>query len=239
MKLRILWLLLALPILLFLCALIGMWLPLPQPFPPALSSGRNLTSAIVTGILGAGYIMGLAVYVVASFLRAGRILDPVLASREMASKSYRGFGRQYHGVLEGREVAVYFLPAQGVSPALLNVYVEADLGTRVAIGRQRPLLDCRDGARLEVAGTELEELQVYAQEEESASHLLTDAVSSAAIARLLVAPQGYGFREIYLQPERVWLRMQPRAMTEKQFQQCLADVLALAAAGEQVFALPK
>lgn len=236
-KLRILLMLLIPPILLFLCALIIIWLPLPQPFPPALSGGRNLMSAIVTGVLGAGYIVGLAVYVVATFLRAGRVLDPVLASAGMVSKSYLVFGRQYQGVLEGREVEVYFVPSSGISPAQLNVYVAAEIGTRVALGWRRPLLDCGNCERLEVAGTELRGVQMYAQEqeEERAGRLLSNATSSKAIARLLADQEEYGIREIYLQPERVWLRARPQGMRGQLFRQWLDDVLALAEASEKAF----
>ncbi len=234
-RLRILLMLLIPPILLFLCALMIIWLPLPQPFPPALSRGRNLMSAIVTGILGAGYIVGLALYVVATFLRAGRVFDPVLAPAGMVSKSYLVFGRQYQGVLEGREVEIYFVPSSGIRLAQLNVYVAADIGMRVAMGWRRPLLDCGNCERLEAAGAELRGVQVYAQEEERAGRLLNDAASSEAIARLLADQEAYGIREIYLQPERVWLRARPQGMNGKRFRQWLDDVLVLAEASEKAF----
>ncbi len=192
-------------------------------------------SAIVTGVLGAGYVVGLAVYVVSTFLRAGRVLDPVLASAGMVSKSYLVFGRQYQGVLEGREVEVNFVPSSGVRPAQLNVYVAVNIGTRVALGWQRPLLDCRDCERLEAAGAELRGVQVYAQEEERAGRLLNDAASKEAMARLLDDQETYGIREIYLQPERVWLRARPQGMRGKRFRQWLDDVLVLAEASEKAF----
>ena len=239
MKLRILLLLLVPPILLFSCALIMMWIPLPHPFPPALSGGRNLISAIVTGFLGAGYIVGLAIYVVSSFLRAGRILDPVLTPAGLVSESYMIFGRQYHGVIEERVVEVNFVPSQAVWPDQLNVRVSADLGTRVAIGQQRPLLDCRDCGRLEVAGAELGGLQVYAQEEGSARRLLADPGSRGVLARLLDDQKRLGFREVYLQPDKVWLRAHPRGMTAGRFQQWFDDLLALAEAGEKALAGPR
>ena len=238
MILRILLLLLVPPVLLFLCALAMMWIPLPHPFPSALSGERNQMSAIVTGVLGAGYLVGLAVYVVSAFLRAGRFLDPVLASVGLASESYLVFGRRYRGMVQGREVEVHFLPARGVSPALLNVHVGADLGTRMAVGHSRPLLDCRDCARLEVPGAEFGELHVYAQEEESARRLLADSASRDALARLLDNQRSSGFCEIYLQPERVWLRARPKGMTEGRFQQWFDDLLVLAEAGERALASP-
>ena len=251
MKLRVLLLVLVPPILLFLCALVTLWMPLPQPFPPPLSGGRNRMAAVMTGILGIGYVAGLAAYVIASVLRAGRILDPVLASAGLVSESYRVFGRQYTGVIRGREVAVRFLPPQGINPALLNVHVVANLGMRVAIGHKRPLLDCRDCAQFNVGELDLGHLQVYAEDQECARSLLADPVGRAALRRLMEprpmptpARSGFplncvddrealGFRELYLQPERVWLRARPRQITEPQLRQWLDDMLALAEAGER------
>ncbi len=229
MRLRILLLILLPPILLFL------WAPLPHPFPPALSAGRDQMSAIVTGILGIGYLIGLAVYVTSSFRRAGRVLDPVLTSTGLASESYLVFGGQYRGVIEGRQVEVCLVPSQGIRPALLNIHVSAKLGARMAIGQRRPLLDCRDCARLEVAELGLGPLQVYAQEEERSRRLLTSPASREALTRVMEAQEEHGFREIYFQPGRVWLPAHPHRMTEELFRQWLEDVLALAETGEEAF----
>jgi len=233
MRWRILLLILVPPILLFLCALLFLWAPLPHPFPPALSAGRDRISVIVTGILGIGYLIGLAVYVTSSFRRAGRVLDPVLTSTGLASESYLVFGRQYRGMIEGREVEVYFVPSQGVRSAQLSISVSAKLGARIAIGQRRPLLDCRDCARLEIAESGLSHLQFYAQEEGLARRLLADTASREALTRVMETHEEHGFRELYLQPQRVWLRAHPRRMTGELFRQWLEDVLALAEAGEE------
>jgi len=85
------------PILLFGFALILMWLPLPQPFPSPLSQGRNVVAAMTTGILGIGYTVALMAYVLSSIRQAGQAWDAVFTRRGLASQSYLGFGRQYHG----------------------------------------------------------------------------------------------------------------------------------------------
>ena len=74
----------------------------------------------------------------------------------------------------------------------------------------------------------MEALQVYAQDAERATRLLSDAANSAAIACLLDDQEAYGLREVYLQPERVWLRAHPRRMEGKRFRQWLDAVLVLA-----------
>lgn len=235
MALRILLLLLLPPMLLFICALIIMWVPLPRPFPPALSGERNLIAAVVTGLLGVVYVAGLGVYVVSTFLRAGRVLDPFLAAEGMRSESYLVFGRRYQGDLDGRGVEITFVPPQALSPAQLNVYVDADLGTRAALGWERPLLDCGNCGRSEAAETDLGGIQVYAESgaENKVERLLSQAALQETVVHLLENPEEQGLREIYLQPERVWLRARPRRMSEEVFRRWLEYVLAVAETGEE------
>jgi hypothetical protein len=190
-------------------------------------------AAILTGTLGAGYLIGLAVYVIASFLRASRALDPVLTSAGLVSGSYLAFGRRYRGVIRGREVEVTFLPSQGVSAAQLNVYVSASLGTRVAIARGKPLLDCGDCPRVNLDEALLGSLEMYSRDGEYARRLLADTKVRSALQRLLDDGGVVGSREMYLQPERAWLRARPRGLTEGLLRQWLDDLTALAEAGEK------
>ena len=96
-------------VLLFFCALILMWMPLPKPFPPALSKGRNLMSAIIVGCLGMADVIALTVYVVLLSLRPGRMLDPVLLPAGFTSQNYMLFGRRYTGLYRGRSFEVQYL----------------------------------------------------------------------------------------------------------------------------------
>jgi hypothetical protein len=191
-------------------------------------------AAIATGILGAGYLMGLTVYVIASLLRAGRVLDPVFKPAGWVSESYLAFGRRYRGVIHGREVEVTFLPSQGVSAAQLNVYVSASLSTRVAIARGKPLLDCGDCPRVNLDESPLGGFQVHSRDGEHAHRLLADSKVRDALERLLDGGEVAGTWEMYLQPERVWLRARPHGLTEELFRQWLDDLTALAEAGDKV-----
>jgi hypothetical protein len=238
MKLPVLVLIMLVPVLLFACALAMIVVPLPHPFPPALSGDRNLVAAIATGLLGFGYVVGVGVYGAARFLAAGRVLDPVLAQAGLSTESYMLFGRRYHGELEGRAVAVTFMPAQVIRPAQLNVTVRADLGTRIALGRERPLLDCRDCARVDVVGTAWEGLHVYARDAPRAQRLLDDATACDLVSRILADRDGRGLREIYVQPDRVWLHARPYALTAAQFESWFRDMLVLAEVSETVLGRP-
>jgi hypothetical protein len=191
-------------------------------------------AAILTGILGAGYLIGLTVFVIASFRRASHALDSVLTSAGLASESYLLFGRRYRGVIQGRQVEVTFLPPQGVSAAQLNVYVSASLGTRVAIARGKPLLDCGDCPRVNLDESPLGGLQVYSRDGEYARRLVADSEVRGALQRLLGDGDVVGSREVYFQPERAWLRARPRGLTEGLLRQWLDDLTASAEAGERM-----
>ena len=128
-------LLILIPLILFFgFAVLLIWLPLPPPFPAPLSRGRNLMTAVLTGVLGVGYVAGLAFYLFLSIREASYILDPALTSRGLAAQNHYGLGRQYHGFIDGRQVEVFYLPARGLQRALLNVSVSAEIDVRVAIG---------------------------------------------------------------------------------------------------------
>ena len=225
-------------VLLFACALGMMWVPLPRFFPLPLSQGRNLMAAITTGVLGIGYVTALTGYVISMFLQAGRVLDGVCASLGLTPQSYLIFGRRYHGSIRGRQVDTDFLPPRGFSPGIINIYVRADLGARIAIGQRKPLLDCRGCPRLSLDEPGLGDLQILAQEEMKARRLLADPMVRAALGRLMAGQESPGlggtFRELYVQPDTIWFRSHPRQVTEARFRQCLDDLLSLAEAAEEM-----
>ena len=222
---------LGIPILLFACALVMMWVPLPGPFPPPVSQGRNLMAAIITGVLGMGSVIALTVTLFSSFLQAGRVLDRVCTSLGLTPRSYMIFGRQYHGSISGRDISLDFMPSQGSRSAAINVYVGAVPGTRIAIGRTQPLLDCRGCTRLDLGEPELDRLDIRAQEAPKAHSLLVEPAVRGTVARLMSGSEGTT-RELYLQPDRIWFRAHARQITDEQFRQWLDDLLALAEAVE-------
>jgi hypothetical protein len=230
---RILLLILVPVVLLLACALIVLWVPLPGPFPPPFSDGRNLLAAIVTGVLGIGTLVGLAVTVVSSFLRAGRGLDPTLAAAGLVSERYLAFGRRYRGAVDGRDVEVTALPGYGVRSPQVDLRVAAPLGFRMAVGRQRPLLDCRDCPLLNLELPEWAGLQIYAGDAQRARRLLEDPASAAALQCLMDGGKVSGLIEVYVQPARIWLRVRLQAMTGEWVQRWLDNLLALARAGER------
>ncbi|MFL7791992.1 MAG: hypothetical protein AB8I69_07615 [Anaerolineae bacterium] len=226
-------LLILLPLLiLFVLALAIILIPLPHPFPETKSPERNRVAAVAIGVLGAAYLVGLTVYVVSWFLQVGQALDSTLVPLGLTSESYMGFGRQYHGEIEGRQVDITYQSAQTIKPAMLNIYVSASTETRAALGPGKPLLDCRDCPEVKIETPQLSQLHVVAQDETWMRRLLADPANAVTANRLLGDQGTLGLRELYLQPDRIWLRAHPRQSTENQFRQWLADLLTLAEAVE-------
>lgn len=220
------------PLILFILALAVILTPLPHPFPEAKSPERTRVAAIATGVLGALYLVGLTVYTVSSFLQAGQVLDPTLDSLGLTAEGYMGFGRRYHGELDGRQVEITYQPPQAIRSALLNITVDANVGTRAAMVPQRPLLDCADCPVVDVEMAELEHLLIVAEDEAWLEHSLAEPANAAALLRLLGDLETPGTRELYFQPERVWLRAHPQQLTETQLRQWLDDLLAIAGTTE-------
>lgn len=227
--LKILFLLLVIPVLLFIFALALIWLPLPDPFPPAMSEERNQMVAIITGVFGFLFLIGLGFYTVSLFLKAGRFLDNAAEKAGLRAKNYLFFGRQYQGKLTGHTVKIDFMPPQVLRPSVLNIYLETHMGTRIAIGKGKPLLDCQNCTPITGVCPALNNLKIYAHEEEKARRLLADPTIKEVLTHLLSNQKKFGFREIYFRSEKIWLRAHPRQLTEALFQEWLEDMLKLAA----------
>jgi hypothetical protein len=216
--LRILLVLLILPILLLVCALLAYRVPLPA----ALSGSRDLVAAITAGLAGAGYLLALVAYLLVVVRRSSRALDPVLEPLGLVARGHLVFGRRYAGVLDGRPIQVRYLPAQAMWPARLDLTVESGLGTRMAVGSRRPLLDCRDCLPLHL-GEDLP-YRVYAQDQRAARDLFADRAVRAIVDRLMDARGG---PELYVQPGRTWFRVQPRHPAPAEIKGWLSDLVSL------------
>ncbi|PKO22639.1 MAG: hypothetical protein CVU38_08350 [Chloroflexi bacterium HGW-Chloroflexi-1] len=224
--------LLLLPVLLLGCAVATLWIPLPRPFPAAASHARQLVAAVLTGLVGITYLIGLTRLLISRTRRGGRFLDAVLGPLGFTTARYLALGRQYHGLIRGRQVTIDYMPGYRLKLALLNIYVSAPLGFRAAIGRRRPLLDCRDCPAIDLAEPGLSQIQAFTHDAARVRGLFAVSASREAIRCLLSDPQTLGPRALYLQPDRVWLAAHLRQATEEQLRGCLADLVALAEAAE-------
>jgi hypothetical protein len=145
------------------------------------------------------------------------------------------FGRRYRGHVEGREIEADYMPSQVGKPSLLNVYVESDVDTRMAIGTQRPLLDCADCLYVNADEKDMDHLHILARDESWARGLLGRNGNGDVLLRLMHDQEALGKREIYFQPDRIWLRAHPTTqVTEVDLQQWFDGALALAQAAERI-----
>jgi hypothetical protein len=222
------------PVILFCLALFFLWIPAPPPIAPPFSSGRNLFVAVTTGVLGLGYLFALALYGVSQIRAAGRSLDPAFTAIGLRAEHYLTVGRQYGGTVDGREMRGDYVPGRVLNPGALNVYLSLSGASPMAIGRRRPLLDCTDCPPVDLAGLDLAGLQVYAQDADAARRALAATETRAVLRRLLAAQHEIGRRELYVQPNRLWLhaRLSPQA-NSAHVAGWLADLQALAPAFEQ------
>jgi hypothetical protein len=215
-------------------AVLMMWLPLPPPFPESLSGARIQIAALMTGILGLGYLVGLAAYLVLAFRGAGRVLDGVLRTAGLTPAPQRLFERCYAGTVRGRSVRAEYTPARLLHPSVLNIYVTADIDQRMAAGITQPLLDCRSCRRVRLAGSPLEDLAIHSRDLVWARAFLADSVNVAPLRRLLADQAGAGRRDLYFQPGRLWLNAHVRGRaTRDDVGVWLGDLLALAERAER------
>lgn len=190
-------------ILIFALALALMVLPLPKPFPPALSSARSQIVAVITGVLGIIYLIAVVIYVFAVVSQAGSAFDKLFTSRGLSSQGYMGVGKQFRGELSGRAIQVDYVPGYRMKRALLEIYVSAETKQRIAISTERPLLDCRDCSEVGIADVDL---KIYSNDGQWILGFLSDTENRELLYRLLRENMSYSFRELYIQPERLWFR---------------------------------
>jgi hypothetical protein len=161
-------------------------------------------------------------------------LDSPMKEFGFISKRYMIFGRSYEGTIKGKKVEVKFIPSTGLRPALLNIYIEAEIGTRLAIGEKRPILDCNDCAVLEDYDEELGENNVYALEEDKARIILDNHEIRSYIFSITANQTSFGLSELYFQPDKVWLRIHPRQINDDLLIKLLKDLILLTIEAEKI-----
>jgi hypothetical protein len=213
---------------LLLLALVLTLMPLPEPLPAARSSARNLLAAVSVGVLGAAYVLVIAVISVGSFTSRGGALDEILASKGMRSAGHMIFGRRYRGRLDGREVDVRVVPGPSLKPSLVEVSLTAAPGLRAAIGLSRPLLGCRDCSEVARIAPRPSRLRVFAEDHDLARARLGGDTPWRLLETALEGGGAEGSAELYIEEKRLWLRWHPWTVRAGNFDDRLEALLALA-----------
>jgi len=197
------------PLIISGLAVLFVFIPLPAPLPGPASQARNMPAAILTGVLGLIWVSTLTIFVINSFRSSGRILDPILKTKGFKAGNFQIFGRQYHGNLEGRMMDIQFIPGRILYNNLLNIYIQTKNNQLMAIGNNKPQLDCVDCELVEPSLLDSGKYKVYAKDVKWAQKFLREPSNSALIERLMDLSDGWGTNEIYFQPGRIWFHTRP------------------------------
>jgi hypothetical protein len=175
------------------------------------SAGQNDTSQMwllpVAVSLSFLVIMGvgLTAFVFALQRPANWIeLDSAFTPLGLTGHPYLISGRQYQGVVSGRQVNVYLQRRP-----MLSIHLETPLSTKLSIGQanQTGQAIARTFGRQPMAATPgLEELVIYPQDETWATLLVTRPDVQALLRRLVLGESNFPFQQVHLQPGNILLR---------------------------------
>jgi hypothetical protein len=198
------------PLLILAVLLVVMELPLPWPFPHAGSEVRARVALVLAPMFFVAYLVVVTTNILAVFDQPGRILDREMARHGLASRRHGIFGRSYQGDLEGYPVSIDFQPASGIRSHLLTVYMSLAVGHRAAIGEARPILDCQDCPEIQFFEPAMAGLHIFAGDANWIRSVFATSSAQTALVGLIRGSEWSGINEVYIQPQRIWLRAHPR-----------------------------
>lgn len=226
------------PALWFAGVILWLWLPLPQPFPPAFGDVRNKVGAALTGVAGLVYLAFVLWTIVSILAEAGTYLDRILAPAGFAGKSHLLLGRRYTGPAGSREVIAEFMPGTSLQRPMLNVYAAASTSRRLSAGWETPLAGCAGCTRVLLNDARLRELTVLSDDPAWAARLLSSPPAADLLWQLLADPQSLGNRFVHVEAGRLWLQARPTAAGLEQTLAWITALSALATEAEHSMVAP-
>lgn len=149
---------------------------------------------------------GIAAWGIRTIRKRAVQFDAAFLPLGLTGRGYLTNGRQYHGLVRGRQVDVYFYR----SP-VLEIYVAGTLRTRVAIGTQSSLSRMAASiikrTPLETDDPAMSELAIYPSDHRWAAELLADPQVRRILPRLMADQGPFELRNLIIQPEAVQLSM--------------------------------
>lgn len=197
------------PILIAGIAFLSILIPLPSPFPQPGSQARNLPAALLTGILGLLWVIGITFYTINSFLSSRSEIESTMTAQGLKGRRYLLFGSMYTGEINGERVEVQFMPNRAPYHSLLNIWIGTHIKKHMSIGMKRPLEGCSDCKKVEIFPNPLGEFQAYAEDIAWAQNLLSDPEICGMILTLMNVPGRLEMREIYVQNGQCRLHVRP------------------------------
>jgi energy-coupling factor transporter transmembrane protein EcfT len=137
-----------------------------------------------------------------SIHRHARKLDEAINPLGLSGKQFLWNGRQYHGMLNGRQTDIYFY--RGPS---LDIYIASALHTRLRIGLKGRINQTAYGLmekpEMVINDADLENFNIYSLDDRWGRELLDNPLAKAAILRLVAIQPGFEFRNLLFQPDAI------------------------------------
>jgi hypothetical protein len=171
-----------------------------------------------------------------SINRHSRKLDTALTPFGLNGNAYMLNGRQYHGLLNGRQADIYFY--RGPS---LDIYIASPLNTRLGIGLKGPRNQSTsfglNSTDLVFNDPDLAHTSIFSLDERWGRELLDDPLARAAIVRLTALQPGLEFRNLSFQPDALHFHLHhinPGTITAENLRIWVCDLLDLITIAESL-----
>jgi len=194
----------------------------------------------VGGLLLLLFLMigGIFVWSAHAIRRRAAQIDKAFNPLGLTGRAYLWNGRQYHGMLNGRQVDAYLYRGPN-----LAIYIASILNTRLGIGWRGRLSQIASSAftRPELVSNDadLAHLGILPLDERWGRELLDNTQAKAAILRLTSAEAGFEFRNLLFQPEAIQFqihRINLGAITAENLEIWVNDLFDLAGIAESLYA---
>jgi hypothetical protein len=229
-------LLFLLPFVLLLFAVVVMLTPLPAPFPEVGSNGRNLLSAVATGIFGLLCLFGIVIYLARTLLNAGRELDDFFSEQGLGTPQRLGVARRFVGQLQGRDASATLRPAFVLQPWRFELSFEANSPVLMAIGNRLPLIFGREFSRLTPPSGYPTPCHVRAKDAGRTQQFMSLPEVQSILVRLTQGYPSSDSWELELRSDRFRLRLCAYRLSEEYVAHWMEGLLELAAVCETLLA---
>ena len=181
-------------------------------------------------------ITGVLLWGVRSINRYRRMLDAALTPLGLTGIAFMLNGRQYHGMLNGRQADVYFY--RGPS---LDIFIASPLNTRLGFGlkgrKNQPPFVGMHQTELVINDPKLAHISIFSLDVGWGRELLEDPLARAAIVRLTSLQPGLEFRNLSFQPEALHFHVHhinPGTLTPENLRLWVIDLLDLITIAESL-----
>jgi hypothetical protein len=220
-----------------LCVVVGLIaVTMIIPLPSELEDYRPILWALgFVAFLGLFTVGAVGVFWWINRQRANQF-DAAFTPLGLSGSGYLTNGRQYHGLVGGRQVDVYFYRGP-----VLDIYVAAPLRTRMGIGGRSGIGSLASMAlnrpTLQTGDPDLDSLSIYPIDEYWARELLGNPRAKTIILRLMVSQTSFEIRNLLLQPESIQLKLHrthPGLVTPDNVRSWLNNLIELARIAEDL-----